>query len=325
MHMRRADQPADRSPAPTRPAYHRTVHPRVSAIVVHHRTPDLLAACLASLAGGTRAPDEVVVVDNGVSGPSAAVAPEGPGTVRVVTQEGNPGYAASCNAGARAATGEALLFLNADVALSAECLARCLDALASDPDLGIVTCRLVRPDGSLDHASHRGIPTPLASMAYKLRLDRLAPRSRRLGRYRLTWLDPSTDHDVEACSGAFMLMRRGVLDAVGGWDERYWFYGEDLDLCLRVGRGGRRIRYLGTTTATHAKGASSHLWRPDDQLGPEERRLKRQVRAAIVDSHELFFREHLAPRASVVERAAARAMFAMERRRLAMRARPSGG
>ena len=114
-----------------------------------------------------------------------------------------------------------------------------------------------------------------------LRFDRLWPRSRRLGRYRLSWLDYDTDHDVEACSGAFMLMPRDILAEAGGWDERYWFYGEDLDLCVRVVRLGLRVHYLGTTTATHVKGASSHLRERDDLLGPNERRLKRQVQVAI--------------------------------------------
>jgi GT2 family glycosyltransferase len=284
--------------------------------VVHHHTPDLLTDCIRSLAAGTRPPDEIVVVDNEVAPDSPPPSWDVSVPVRVLSQTRNPGYAASCNMGAAAATGDLLLFLNADVTVSAETLARCVDALSGDAEVGIVTCRLRRPDGSLDHASHRGIPTPFASMAYMLRLDRLRPGSRRLGRYRLSWLDPLTDHDIEACSGAFLLIARVVLDEAGGWDERYWFYGEDLDLCLRVGQGGRRIRYLGTAWATHVKGASSHLREPDAALAPEERALKRRVQAAILESHQLFFRQHLEPRASLPERAAARMLFAMQRMRL---------
>jgi GT2 family glycosyltransferase len=297
----------------------------VSAIVVHHHTPDLLAACIESLARGSRTPDEIIVVDNAVAPGSASPAWDVPMPVRVLAHEANPGYAASCNVGARAASGDVLLFLNADVSLSPSCLERCLESLAGDPEIGIATCRLRRLDGSLDHACHRGIPTPSASMAYLLRLDRLAPRSRRLGRYRMTWLDPETDHDVEACTGAFMLIPRDALDAAGGWDERYWFYGEDLDLCVRIRQLGRRVRYLGSATATHVKGASSHLRESDELLDPDERRLKRQVRAAILDSHELFFRQHLAPRASMVERTAARILFALQRKRLELRLRPDAG
>jgi GT2 family glycosyltransferase len=189
-------------------------------------------------------------------------------------------------------------------------------AALEDPGVGIVTCRLQRPDGTLDHASHRGIPTPLASAAYLLRLDRIRPRSRRLGRYRLSWLDPATDHDIEACSGAFLMIRRSMLAQAGGWDERYWFYGEDLDLCVRIREAGYHVRYLGSTWATHVKGASSHLREPDRLLGSEERLVKRRVQRAILESHQLFFRQHLAPHASLPERAAARMLFAVQRMRL---------
>lgn len=288
----------------------------VSAIVVHHHTPDLLRACVESLSRSTRPPDEIVVVDNEAEPASSRSSWEVAVPVRVLAQAGNPGYAASCNLGAREASGDVLLFLNADVVVSEDCLARSVAALEADPGVGIVTCRLERPDGSLDHACHRGIPTPFASAAYLLRLDRLWPRSRRFGRYRLAWLDPTTDHDIEACSGAFLMIPRAVLELAGGWDERYWFYGEDLDLCVRVAALGKRIRYLGSARATHVKGASSHLREPDAALSLDERRLKRKVQAAVLESHQLFFRQHLAERASLLERLAARLMFAMQRLRL---------
>jgi GT2 family glycosyltransferase len=286
----------------------------VSVVVVHHHTPDLLAACIASLACGTRVPDEVIVVDNDVAPGTPAPRWDPAVPVTTIRRSMNPGYAASCNEGAAVASGDILLFLNADVAVDPDCLARCVDALRSDPAVGIVTCRLVRPDGSTDHAAHRGIPTPLASIAYLLGLDRVLPWSRALGRYRLSWLDPTTDHDVEACSGAYLMTTREALVSIGGWDERFWFYGEDLDLCVRMVERGLRVRYLGSVTATHVKGASSHLRQADSELDADAIRVKRRVQAAIVESHELFFRLHIAPNASWLEKAAARILFATQRR-----------
>jgi GT2 family glycosyltransferase len=304
-----------RGPSQRREVVARNVEPRLTAIVVHHHTPDLLAACIESLCAGVRAPDEIIVVDNDVSDAAPSQSWRTSVPVRVLAQAANPGYAASCNLGAAAGTGDVLVFLNADVAVHPGTLERCMAAI-DDPGVGIVTCRLERPDGTLDHASHRGIPTPSASAAYMLGLDRLRPRSRRLGRYRMSWLDPRTDHDIEACSGAFLMIRRSVLAQAGGWDERYWFYGEDLDLCVRIRDAGYRVRYLGTTSATHVKGASSHLREPDRLLDTHERLLKRRVQQAILDSHQLFFRQHLAPHASLPERAAARTLFAVQRMRL---------
>ena len=98
---------------------------------------------------------------------------------------------------------------------------------------------------------------------------------------------------MEACSGAFLLIRREALEAVGGWDERYWFYAEDLDLCLRVTQAGWRVRYVGTASAVHVKGSSSNLRRSPSDLTDEQRATRRRVREAIIDSHERFYREHL--------------------------------
>jgi GT2 family glycosyltransferase len=287
----------------------------LSAIVVNHRGNPLADACVRSLLAGTRAPDEVVVVDNeGVAGglaPDLAADPR----LRVVARASNPGYAASCNAGAALVTGDLLLFLNPDVTVDADCLERCLAAL-EDPGVAVVTPRLERPDGSLDHASHRGLPTPGASLAYKLRLHRVFPGSRRMGRYTMSWLDPATDHDVEACSGAFLLVRRAALGAAGGWDERYRFYAEDLDLCLRIGATGGRIRFLGSARATHLKGALSHHETPDRSLDDGELAVKRWVQREIVASHRLFFEEHLRAGAALPTRLAIEVMFAVQAFRL---------
>ena len=169
----------------------------ISVIIVDFRSSDLVEGCIRSLLGGTWVPDEIVVIDNegrGTRPPSDVV--DGV-AIHTVTPERNLGYSESCNRGAHAAAGDVLLFLNADVTIAPDCLERCLEVLASEPDIGIVTCRLVRPDGSLDHACHRGLPTPLSSLAYKLGLHRLFPRSRRLGRYTMSWLDPEDEHDAE--------------------------------------------------------------------------------------------------------------------------------
>jgi GT2 family glycosyltransferase len=293
----------------------------LSVVIINFRSSGLIDECLRSLASGTRVPDEVIVVDSESRGvpPDAALA--GGARLVFVPQAGNPGYAASCNAGARAASGDVLLFLNADIRVAPDCLERCLAVLASDPTVGIVGCRLVLPDGRLDHASHRGLPTPGASLAYKLRLDRLFPGSHRFARYTMAWLDPATDHDVEACSGAFMLMPRDALEAAGGWDERYRFYAEDLDLCLRVRRLGRTIRYVGTSSAVHLKGAFSHRAVPDEELDADQRAVKRWVSREVARSHRLFFEEHVRGGASWPVRIALDVMFDLQDLRLGLHPR----
>ena len=261
-------------------------------IIINFRSSELVVDCVQSLLATVCPPDEIIIVDNDARLDATGHPDLQDSRVRTLARSENPGYSASCNDGARVATGDVLLFLNADVTVSA-CLERCLEVLENAADVGVVSCRLIRPDGTFDHACHRGIPTPEASLAYKLRLHRLLPRSRRANRYLMSWLKEDTEHDIEACSGAFLMIRREVLDAVGGWDERYRFYAEDLDLCLRVSRTGRRIRYVGSVSATHLKGAFSNNRVPDADLDPEQLWVKHRTNREIVRSHRLFFDEHM--------------------------------
>jgi len=289
--------------------------PRLSVVVVNHRRPDLLADAMRALYASQRRPDEIIVVEaEAGEAPSLPADAQAPSiTVRLTLLPDNPGYAAACNRGAAQAGGDWLLFMNADVMVHPDCLGSVLAEATSDASIGIATCRLVRPDGSIDHACHRGIPSVLDSLIYKARLDRLAPRSRRLGHYRLSWLDPTGSHDIEACSGAFLLIRRDALEAVGGWDERYWFYAEDLDLCLRVRQAGWHVRYVGSATAVHVKGGSSNLRRSPGELTDEQRATRQRVREAAIDSHERFYREHLAADTARPLRPLVRALFASQR------------
>lgn len=291
---------------------------RWGAVIVNFRRYDLLSACVDALMASSSPPDQVVVVDNESDGGKLAQFTARYPTVHAIANKTNPGFATACNQGWRATRTPFVLFVNPDVTVEPDCLRQCLESMTSAADIGAVTCRLVLPDGRLDHACHRGIPTPSASLAYKLRLNRLFPRSRLLGRYTMSWLDPLTEHDVEACCGAFMLVRRSVLEEIGGWDEHYWFYGEDLDLCLRIGRVGKRIRYLGTCTALHLKGASSHLRQRTRDLSPRERATKRKVQAAIIDSHSRFYRQHFERSTPWLIGAMIRASFAAQHVRLRM-------
>lgn len=284
---------------------------RLSAIVVGYRQPGLVHRAVDALESGSRRPDQIIVVDVDPVDPIAARS-----GFSVVTVDDNPGYAAACMRGAADADGDWLVFLNADVTVSPGALSRTLQAGLADETIAIVTCRLELPDGSLDHACHRGIPSVFDSLSYKVGLDRLGVARRRLGHYRMTWLDPSTSHEVEACTGAFLMIRRDAFEAVGGWDTTYRFYAEDLDLCLRVRQAGWRVWYAAEATATHAKGSASHLQQDPASLSSDDLATRRWVREAVLESHERFYEQHLEPTTSPLLRPLVRAQFAWQRRRL---------
>jgi GT2 family glycosyltransferase len=199
---------------------------------------------------------EVIVIDAGTDGNGADLRRTDPSIIVIDAPE-NPGFGAACNLGVRRASGRWILFLNPDTEVPHDGLERAVAALQSDQGIGIVGPKLVRADGSLDLSARRSFPTPANALYHFLRLPKLLPGSRRFGAYNLTYLDPDVECDVDAVAGSFLLVRREVLEAVGLFDETYWMYGEDLDLCLRVREAGWRTRYVPSVQVTHLKGQSS--------------------------------------------------------------------
>jgi GT2 family glycosyltransferase len=186
--------------------------------------------------------------------------------VRLIRAE-NRGYAAGNNLGLRAfgfgdgrAEGEKpanILLLNPDTLLPPSALADMLAFLDAHPQAGIAGPRLVREDGSLDRACRRSFPTPEVAFYRFSGLGRLFPRSRRFGRYNVTYLPPDVTTQVDSVVGAFMLVRGEVLDQIGLLDERYFMYAEDLDFCYRAKQQDWQVWYNAAVTILHYKGRSS--------------------------------------------------------------------
>ena len=224
----------------------------IDVVIVSYRCADLLRECLGSLEGlPERESMTVYVIDNAsADGTAGVVRAEHPG-VHLVENATNRGFAAACNQGIRAGAAPLVLILNPDAALSPETLAPLLERLAAEPRVAAVGPMLMRPDGTVDHAAKRSFPTIRGALSYFTGLDRRAP-----GRAQYT--APEVAHGpVDAINGAFMLVRREALDEVGLFDEGYWMYMEDLDLCYRLGSAGWTVSYEPRSVATHLKGGSS--------------------------------------------------------------------
>lgn len=230
---------------------------RLSVVIVTHNVAALLRDCLRSVFA-SRAPFDfdVCVIDTGSDASAAMVRAEFP-QATVIEAPDNPGYAAANNLGLRRAGGAYCLLLNPDTVVPQDALARSVAALEADPDTGILGPKLVRADGTLDLACRRSFPTPWNALAHFLRLPRLLPRRALFGQYNLTYKDPDASYDVDAVAGAYMLIRREVLEQIGLLDETYWMYGEDLDLCRRSQARGWRTRYYPLVRVLHLKGQSS--------------------------------------------------------------------
>ncbi len=169
----------------------------------------------------------------------------------------NGGFGSANNFLARRLGTDFILIINPDVIIDDPLLlTKALQSFAEDDSVGIVGCRLTTADGSLDHACKRGEPTLVAALSYQTGLDRRIP-FRMFGKYRALHVNEEETAPVDAVNGAFMLMRRSLFNEVNGFDERFWMYGEDLDLCRQVRELGYKVLYRGDIRATHLKGACS--------------------------------------------------------------------
>jgi GT2 family glycosyltransferase len=216
---------------------------------------------------------KIVVSDNASADDTLAVAQRAEPSAVLCANEANLGYAGGVNrALLHADRRYPTLILNPDVLLYRRSLAE-LFAMAIPARVGIVGCRLMMPDGSDDLAAKRNLPTPLTSVVGMAR--NVAPRQlARFDHYRAVDLAPDQDGEVEAVCGAFMLVLPELLETIGGYDERFFMYGEDLDFCRRAIDAGYTILYRGSVAVFHAKRASigyrnnarSWRWHRDSML-----------------------------------------------------------
>jgi GT2 family glycosyltransferase len=259
----------------------------VSVVIVTHNSREPVRACLASLAEGhARGALEVIVVDNASKDDTGyTVATEFP-WVRLIVNRTNAGFARAINKGLAFAQGECVLLLNPDTVVPPRTIDRAVAELNRRPGVGMLGCKLVRPDGTFDHACKRGFPTVLSALYYFTGLAGRFPESPRFAQYTAAHLGIDETGIVDAINGAFMLVRRAALDDVGGLDERYWLWAEDLDWCHRFWEKNWEVLYWPEVEVVHLKSAS---------VG-EHRSLR--LNFAFHRSIWLFYKKHHAPHRS---------------------------
>jgi len=235
----------------------------VSVIVVSYNTRELLRECLLSLQRETDGVSyEVVVVDNASEDGSAAMVPEAFPEISLLALDTNVGFARANNLAAERARGSYLLLLNPDTVVLGGAVQRLVEFARRHPDAGVYGGRTLREDGSVDPSSCWGAPSLWSLTCFAVGLSGLFPRSRlfdpeSLGR----WERDSVRH-VDVVAGCLLLMDGRLWRELGGFDSRFFMYGEDFDLCLRAGRLGYRPTVTPDATIVHLLGASSDS-RPD--------------------------------------------------------------
>jgi GT2 family glycosyltransferase len=254
----------------------------VSVVIVNYKVRDLLRDCLRSLEhdlGELRG--EVWVVDNASGDGSVEMVKAEFPWVRLIPNEQNLGYGAANNQAIRQAGGRYILVLNPDTKLPPRAIVDTIAEMEAHPDIGALGPKLVLADGTLDRACRRSFPSPEVAFYRLFGLARLFPNHPRFARYNLLNVDEDTAVDVDSVVGAFMLVRREVVERIGVFDEAFRMYGEDLDWAYRIKQAGWRVRYHPRVVVLHYKGQSSRQ-RPVSSI------------RAFFDAMRIFYDKHYA-------------------------------
>ena len=230
----------------------------ITVVIVSYNVRHFLQQCLDSVARasvGIRV--EVFVVDNASVDGSVEMVRRLFPWVRLIANTDNRGFSKANNQALGIAEGRYSLLLNPDTVLQEDTLHKCLVFMDAHPDAGGLGVRMLDGKGAFLPESKRGLPTPAVSFYKIFGLSALFPESKVFGRYHLGFLDEHHTHEIDVLSGAFMLMRREALQKAGLLDERFFMYGEDIDLSYRLQLAGYKNYYLPETRIIHYKGEST--------------------------------------------------------------------
>lgn len=265
----------------------------LAVVIVNYNTRQLLDDCLQSLVEAEPLPNglEIIVVDNASGDDSCQMVRTKYPQVTLIASEVNRGFSAGNNLGVQAATAPTLLFLNSDTKVSHKALLEPWRYVQNDPTTGALTVHLIYPNGERDPDNHRGFPTPWNALCHFSGLSRLFPRWPRVNGYFQSYLDFSQTHPVEVIAGSFMMMPTAVFQQLGGWDETYFFYGEDIDFCYRIHQAGYQIVYYPHVDVLHYKGASSGLRKESAHIARPPKETRVRVAKESVRAMKLFYQK----------------------------------
>ena len=232
--------------------------PELSVIIVNYNVAYFLEQCLNScLKAAQHARVEIIVIDNNsVDGSDDMMREKFPEIPYVFNKE-NLGFSKANNQGMNMANGEYVLLLNPDTVVEEMTFRSTIDFMNAHPDAGGLGVRMLDGRGKFLPESKRGLPTPAVAFYKIFGLSTLFPKSRTFGKYHLGYLDEFETHEIEILSGAFMMMRKSVLDEIGLLDEAFFMYGEDIDLSYRIVQAGYKNYYFPHTRIIHYKGEST--------------------------------------------------------------------
>ncbi|MDO8451964.1 MAG: glycosyltransferase family 2 protein [bacterium] len=264
----------------------------LSIIIVSFNTREILMSCISSVMRTKTKRDqwEVMVVDNASTDGSLEMVRKEFPSVRCIKNLTNKGFAVANNQGIAQAEGKYILLLNSDTEVKTTTISGMLAFMDDHPEAGASTPKILLTNGQMDMACHRGFPTPWAAFTYFTGLERFAPTSRLFGQYHALFNDMTKPHEIDCPSGAFFLLRREVIDAVGFFDEQFFMYGEDIDYAYRMKERGWKIFFNPHEEIIHRKNQSGRLH--------ENPGIQKQTDTYFYDTMAKFYTKHYQSRYS---------------------------
>lgn len=271
---------------------------KLDIVIVNYNGGELILDCLRSIEQAkNEANIQIFVVDNASSDNSVSEIKRLYPKVNLLQSSTNLGFAKANNLALKKLTSEYILILNPDVKVLPGTLKYMLQFMEGNIDVGAASCKVELTSGKLDWASHRGFPTPWASFLYFIfKNDSL---------YHLTNKDMDKAHEVDGIAGAFFLTRKSVLEKVGLFDEDYFMYAEDLDLCYRIKKAGDeqgsshakhnyKIMYVPEVKIIHYKGATSGIKSHSQDISTASVESRKKAFNAFYEAMIIFYKKHLA-------------------------------
>ena len=230
----------------------------LSVIIVNYNVKYFLEYCLYSVVKALKNIEgEIFVVDNNSTDGSKEFFQNSYPGVNFIWNATNEGFAKANNKALLQASGDYILFLNPDTIVSEDCFEKCIAFIRSKNNSAACGVKMIDGSGKFLKESKRAFPAPMTSL-YKLSgLAKLFPKSKTFSKYHLGYLDENTNHEVDVLAGAFMMVPKIIIDQIGGFDESFFMYGEDIDLSYRIQKAGYTNFYFAETCVIHFKGEST--------------------------------------------------------------------
>lgn len=271
---------------------------RLTIIILNYNTKELTLRAIQSCLALPYQDLRVIIVDNAStdgSGKEISDLEKREQRISFVQLPNNLGFAGGNNVALKEVTSEYVMLLNSDAYFpeSAD-IESALDFMDQYSDVGMLSPYVQLSSGRLDPASHRGFPNPWNAVCYFAGLEKIGLLKRLFGGYHQTWKDTQKIHDIDACTGAGMIIRRTAMEEVGLLDERFFMYGEDLDWCFRFKEYEWRIVFYPQLKVIHDKHSSGikKMKGEREKVKGEEEEIRQRTKDAFYDAMKLFYQKH---------------------------------